>query len=160
MFSRFLSHIFPWEGLHTLILQPLQNINGEYLLSSLVPFFHPLSSDHLPPTSQFLPVFPALKVKVLVAQLWPTLGDRMDCSLPGSSVHGLLQARILEWVAMHFSRGSSWPRDWTWVSHIVGRWFTIWATREVSSLSLFYLFFFYFSSSLRKETWEVLKFWA
>ena len=52
----------------------------------------------------------------------------MDCSLLGSSIHGILQARILEWVAISFSRRSSWPRDWTWVSHIVGRCFTIWAT--------------------------------
>ena len=44
----------------------------------------------------------------------------MDCSLPGSSVHGILQARVLEWVAISFSRGSSRPRDRTWVSHIVG----------------------------------------
>ena len=42
-----------------------------------------------------------------------TLCDHMDCSPPGSSVHGILQASILEWVAMPFSRGSSWPRDWT-----------------------------------------------
>ena len=42
----------------------------------------------------------------------------MDCCLPGSSVHGILQARILEWVAMPFSRGHSWPRDWSWVSPI------------------------------------------
>ena len=48
-----------------------------------------------------------LSVKVLVAQLCPTLCDLMDCSLPGSSVHGILQARILEWVAIPFSRGSS-----------------------------------------------------
>ena len=53
-----------------------------------------------------------------------------DGSPPGSSVHGILQARMLEWVAMTFSRGSSWPRDWTWVSYIAGRFFTIWATRE------------------------------
>ena len=52
----------------------------------------------------------------------------MDYSLPGSSVHGILQARILEWVAMPFSRGSSQPRNWTWVSCITGRFFTIWAT--------------------------------
>ena len=50
--------------------------------------------------------------------------------LPGSSVHGIFQARVLEWVAIFFSRGSSWPRDWTWVSRIVGRCFTVWATRE------------------------------
>ena len=52
----------------------------------------------------------------------------MDCSLLGSSVHGILQARILEWVANPFSRGSSWPRDQTPVSCITGGFFTIWAT--------------------------------
>ena len=66
-----------------------------------------------------------------VTQSWPTLCDPMDCSLPGASVHGIFQARILEWVAISFSRRSSWPRDWTWVSHIVSRRFTVWATREV-----------------------------
>ena len=59
-----------------------------------------------------------------------TLCDPMDCSLPGSSIHGILQARRLEWVAISFSRGSSWPRDRTWVSRIAGRHFTVWATRE------------------------------
>ena len=54
----------------------------------------------------------------------------MDCGLPGSSVHGILQAWILEWVAIPFSKESSWPRDWTQVSRIAGRFFTIWATRE------------------------------
>ena len=54
----------------------------------------------------------------------------MDCSLPGSSVHGIFQARILEWVSISFSRRSSQPRDWTWVFCIAGRHFTIWATRE------------------------------
>ena len=58
------------------------------------------------------------------------LCDPMGCSLPGSSVHGIFQARTLEWVAISFFRGSSRPRDWTWVSRIVGRRFTIWATRE------------------------------
>ena len=61
------------------------------------------------------------------------LCDPMDCSLP---VHGILQARILEWVAIPFSRGSSWLRDQTQVSYIVGRFFTIWATREALSTSL------------------------
>ena len=59
-----------------------------------------------------------------VAQSCPTLCDPIDCSLPGSSIHGIFQARILEWVAISFSRRSSQPRDWTWVSHIVGRCFT------------------------------------
>ena len=65
-----------------------------------------------------------------VAQSCLTLCDLMDCSLPGSSVHGIFQARILEWVAISFSRGSSWPRDQSRVSGIVGRRFVIWATRE------------------------------
>ena len=65
-----------------------------------------------------------------VAQSYPTLCDPMDCCLPGSSVHGILQARILEWVAISFSRGSSRPRDRTWVSRISGRRFNLWATRE------------------------------
>ena len=54
----------------------------------------------------------------------------MDCSLPSSSVHGILQARILEWVAIPFSRGSSQPRDRTQVSCIAGGFFTTWTTRE------------------------------
>ena len=57
----------------------------------------------------------------------------MDCSLPGSSVHGILQARILEWVAIYFSRGSSWPRNWTQVSCIAGGFLTNWAVREALS---------------------------
>ena len=56
----------------------------------------------------------------LVAQWYLTLYNAMDCSPPGSSVHGSLQARILEWVAISFSRGSSQPRDRTWVSCIAG----------------------------------------
>ena len=52
----------------------------------------------------------------------------MDCSLPGSSIHGIFQARVLEWIAISFSRGSSQPRDRTRVSCIVGRRFTVWAT--------------------------------
>ena len=60
-----------------------------------------------------------------VAQLCPTLCNPMDCSPPGSSVHGILQARILEWVAISFSRGSSQPRDQTWVSCIAGRRFIL-----------------------------------
>ena len=52
------------------------------------------------------------------------LWDPMDCSLPGSSVCCILQARLLEWVALFFSRGSSQPRDWTYVSCIAGRFFT------------------------------------
>ena len=72
----------------------------------------------------------SLKVKLLVTQSCPTLWGPMDCSPPGSSVHGILQPRILEWVAISFSRGSSQPKDWTRVSCIAGRLFSIWATRK------------------------------
>ena len=70
------------------------------------------------------------KVDVLVAQSCLTLCDPMDYSLPGSSVHGILQAKILEWVAISFSRWSSWPRDPHHISCITGRFFTVWDTRE------------------------------
>ena len=67
---------------------------------------------------------------VLIEQLCLTLCNPMDYSPPVSSVHGILQASVLEWVVIPFSRGSSWPRDQTQVSSIAGRLFTILATRE------------------------------
>ena len=67
---------------------------------------------------------------VCVTQLCPTLCNPLDCSPPGSSVHEILQARILEWVAIPFSTGSSQPRHQTRVSHFAVRFFTIWATWE------------------------------
>ena len=64
----------------------------------------------------------------LAAKSCPTLWDPMDCSPPDSSVHGISQARILDWVAISYSRGSSQPRDWTHVS-CIGRWILYhWAT--------------------------------
>ena len=75
------------------------------------------------------------KVKVLVAQSCPALWDPMDCSPPGSSVHRVLQARILERVVTPVSRGSSRPRDQSQVSCTAGRFFTIWATREAKQLA-------------------------
>ena len=65
-----------------------------------------------------------------VAQSCPILCDPIVCSLPAFSIHGILQARIMEWVTISFSRGSSRPRDWIRVSHIGGRRFNLWATRE------------------------------
>ena len=65
-----------------------------------------------------------------VIQSCPTLFNPMDCSLPGSSVHRIFQSRVLAWVAISFSRGSSWSRDQTQVSHIAGSRFTVWATWE------------------------------
>ena len=68
-------------------------------------------------------------VEVLAAQWCLTLCDPMDRSLPGSSVHGTLQARVLKWAAVPFSRGSSWPRGWTWGS-CIGRFFYHLSHRE------------------------------
>ena len=69
-----------------------------------------------------------------VAQSCLTLCDTVDCSLLGSSVHGIFQAIVLEWIAISFSRGSSQPRAQTRDSCIVDRRFTIWATREVKEM--------------------------
>ena len=67
----------------------------------------------------------ATSLNVKVTQSCPTLCDPMDYA-----VHGILQARILEWIAVPFSRGSSQPGDWTQVSHIADGFFTSWATNE------------------------------
>ena len=80
----------------------------------------------------------------VITQSCLTLCYLLGCNLPGSSVHGILQARILEWVAIPFSRESSWPKDWTQVSHIEGQFFTIWATREAC-------YSVYFSLSIKKS---------
>ena len=65
-----------------------------------------------------------------VTQSCLTLCNPMDCSIPGFSVYGIFQARVLEWVGISFSRGSFRPRDWTHVSRIAGRRFIVWATRK------------------------------
>ena len=102
----------PFPFMSTCPLQENSQLYPEHI-SMLWPPLRPLPS-------------PALaQVKVKVAQLCPTLWDSMGCI-----VHGILQARILEWVAFPFSRGSSQPRDQTQVSHIANGFFTSWATRE------------------------------
>ena len=76
---------------------------------------------------------------VLSHQSCLTLCNPMDCSPPGSSVHGILQARILEWVTISYSRGSSWPRDWiniSCISCIAGKLFTHWATFVISIIQV------------------------
>ena len=80
-------------------------------------------TSHLPELEE--KAFRMKWVKVKVTQLCLTLCDPMDYT-----VYGILQVRVLDWVAFPFSRGSSQPRDWTQVSHIIGRFFTSWATRE------------------------------
>ena len=77
------------------------------------------------------PYIPCVCVCVCVTQSCSTLCDPMDCSPASSSVHGILQAGILECVAIPFSRESSWPRDQTRVSHFAGRFFTFWATSSL-----------------------------
>ena len=74
------------------------------------------------------------KITVKVAQSCPDSLRHLDYRPPGSSIHGILQTGILEWVATSFSKGSSWLRDRTLVSSIVGRLFTIWANREAQIL--------------------------
>ena len=69
-----------------------------------------------------------------VAQSCLTLCNPMDCSLSGSSVHGIFQARVLEWIAISFSRGSSQPRNWTRVSRIVSRHLNICFNRQLIDL--------------------------
>ena len=76
-----------------------------------------------------------------VTQCCPILCNLMDCSLPGFSVHGIYQSRLLEWVDNSISSRSSRPRDRTQVSLIVGRWFTLWATREALKYFFEPLFF-------------------
>ena len=74
---------------------------------------------------------------MLVTQLCLTLSDPMDCSLPGSSVHGILQARILEWVAISFSRGSSQPKDWNLGLLHCRQFLYHWASREACFINTF-----------------------
>ena len=87
-----------------------------------------------------------------VAQLCLTLCDPMDCSPPGSSIHGILQERILEWVAISFSRGSSWPRDRTQVPHIACRLFTFWPIGE----DYIYIYIYIFNWSIYTMYFEKL----
>ena len=108
--------------------------------------FGKLSSGHRTRKGQFS--FQSQRTCV-VSQSCLTLCDPVDCNLPGSSIHGILQARILEWVAISFSKGSSRPRDWTWVSCLVGRRFNLWATREAPHASKVML------KILQTSTWTV-----
>ena len=81
-----------------------------------------------------------LKVSVSeVTQSCLTLCDPMVCSLPGSSVHGIFQSIVLEWIAISFSRGSSQPRNQTQISHTAGRFFTDWAMREDDCSTYIYI---------------------
>ena len=147
---RDLSQLFPCLGLgfpfvnwsrQLLRLLSLQNSSVPKRATSIPTPMLPLlcsASDHalgvcwLWGTLLSLAAFPLLIFKkvVLITQSCLTLCDPMDCSPPGSSVHGILWARIVEWIAIPFSRGFSRLRNQTPVFHIVGGFCTIWATRE------------------------------
>ena len=96
--------------------------------------------NHGPKIKYLLPALIWSRVKifecVLVAQSCLTLCDPIYYSQPGSSVHGIFYARILEWIAIPFSKGSSQLRDRTRVSCIAGRHFKLWATREARPKSI------------------------
>ena len=118
---KFLLHLFKKKKNGSiLIIKSLKWRDILLFIYLLNPFLSPKTSS------------PTLCVYVSGAKSSQSLCDPTDCSPPGFSVHGIVQARILEWIAFPFSRESSQPRDWTWVSCIAGRFFTIWATWEAS----------------------------
>ena len=119
----------------------LQNYATNFKRIAFLYFIHHIKMEgksllNMPPFQYYLRKFWYLSdcgtscLKVKVSSLCPTLCGLMDCSLPGSSVHGIFQARILEWVAIPFSRGSWQPRDWTQASRTGSGFLTVWATRE------------------------------
>ena len=107
-------------------------------LSSCLDLNITTTGSWLPPvrSTQSERPFTKLSHKLSISLFYSTLCKLMDCSLSGSSVHGIFQARILEWVAMPSFRGSSQLKNWTQVSHNVGRFFIIWTTREAPFYSL------------------------
>ena len=74
------------------------------------------------------------EVKMIVVQSFQTLCNPMNCRLSGSFVHGIFQARILEWVAISFSSACFQPENQTWISCIASRFFTVWAAREAQEV--------------------------
>ena len=116
LYSRHITRVFRtiWLGPYQGELLPIEYVHSRVGAAGM----HWSPEARIPAPGQWL------SGSAACAQSRLTLCDPTDCSPPGSSVHGILQARILEWVAMPFSRGSSHPRDWTQVSCIVGRFLT------------------------------------
>ena len=121
-----------------LVLLLLSRERSSFQRSCIFPFpHHPQLQLHLAYCSfprEALPLIFSQRVCMHAKSLqsFLTLCNSMNCSLPGSSVHRILQARIMKWVANPFSQGASWPKDWTHVSCIAERFFTVWATREAT----------------------------
>ena len=127
LFPTFLSNSNPWLFSTLSNTSPVspQHFHTRVIISPRPHLLTPFSHAHSVTSTSFF----TWKKESEVAQSCPTLCDPMDCSLPGSSLHGILQAKILEWVAISFSRGSSQLRDWTRVSCIAGGRFNLWATK-------------------------------
>ena len=121
-----ISYQLQWGWIPAVLSDPVHVVSGVSAHAETLHHRRPVLTqelwEDLPPGSEGLGI-----------QLCLTLCNTMNCSPPASSIHGILQARILERVAIPFSRGSSWSRDQTQVSCIAGRFFTIWATRESPS---------------------------
>ena len=125
-------------------------------ISRTFAFLLPLKIPHIPQTIYISLFFAATvifesEVKVKVSQSCLTLCDPMDYT-----VHGILQARILKWVVFPFSKGSSQPRDWTQVSHIAGKFFTCWATRQAQEYWSGYLSFRQWIFPTHESNWGLL----
>ena len=121
MYTHMYTHMYIYTCTHTYIYTCIC-LHVYYIVKHICGYMYTYIHTHTHIWSE--------KVKVLVTESCPTLCNPMDCRPPGSSVYRILQARILEWVVISFSRGSSWSRDRTQVSCVAGRFFTVWATRE------------------------------
>ena len=117
------------QWVHLFVFQPLPQ--AQALPCSLPCFIFIIICSTLPPLS------------LSVSQSCLILCNTMDCNQPGSSVHGILQTRVLEWVAISLSSGSSPIRNWTHISLIAGRFFTSRTTREALQYSLSFLLFLF-----------------
>ena len=122
----------PWPGIIVTTCMSHLLIGGPGKEEELTSYHQP---EEFGKDQQEITVHMVYQVKALVTQSCSILHDPMNFSLPGSSIYGFLQARILEWVAISFSRGSSQPRVRTEVSCIASRFFIIWATREALHLN-------------------------
>ena len=112
----------------TILLHPWISILRIQFSPSLLPQYN--VPWHVSWVTLIVSNFSLWKLEALVTQSCLILCDSIDCNPPGSSVHEILQSRMLEWVAISFSRGSFWPRNRTRLSCIAGRFFINWTTRE------------------------------
>ena len=131
-----LSNVCTWALMLFVLSAAIQNSEYTHIHAHVVTypayFLLPMKMNESAPS----PVCygPHIHVCMLIAQLCLTLCDSVDCSLQGSSVHGILQARILERVAIPFSEGFSRPREQTRISSIAGGFYTVWVTREAQHI--------------------------